>query len=94
MAEMCLLVAASHRQHINFMSFRESHADAAYLHVLENVVKTSRQHAASGYFGNGDIHANENVNAGNLCRQVLYPPRLQNKMKNGNTSWEQLGSSM
>jgi hypothetical protein len=36
--------------------------DTAYGQVLENVVKTARQHAASVHFGNGSISANDLVN--------------------------------
>ncbi len=40
--------------------------DAAYLQVLENVVGTARQHAASGYFDNGDTQAIENAYPGTI----------------------------
>ncbi len=47
-------------------------SDTAYLQVLENVVKTARQHAASGYFNNGNVYANGIVNPDNaLPPQVI-----------------------
>ena len=45
--------------------------DAAYIMVLENVVRTARQHAASGYFDNGDIQANNMANPG-----TILPPGI------------------